>query len=243
MTGRKSTHVIVRSHHPRLKQALLLSLALVIVASGWLLFEYGRKRAGFDALEARQHFSALEGQIAALKAENSRLGAEITILEQAGEIDRRAHDEVSRSLSELQTELLELRQEVGFYRGIVNAEDEGVSGLKVQALKLRQDSEPGRWHFRLILSQLATTNARIRGHAELAVSGVMNGTPVELTHRQLAGGDATALQFNLRHFQELRGNITLPEGFLPLRMLLKVTPGGNAGAPLERTYAWADVVS
>ncbi len=243
MPGRKSTHIIVRSRHPRLRQALLLLLALAIAASGWLLFEYGRKRAGFDALEARQQQGMLEGRIVGLMSENRQLNARITQLEQEGDIDRRAHDEVSRSMSDLHGELLELRQEVEFYRGIVNTEDQGASGLKIQILKLRQELEPGHWQFRLILSQLATTNARIRGHAEIAVSGVVNGAQVELSHQDLAGGDHQAVPFDLRHFQELRGNITLPAGFMPMRLLLKVTPGANAGAPLERSYAWSDLVS
>lgn len=222
---------------------MLLLLALAIIGCGWLLFEYGRMRAGFDGLEARQHYNALESQIIGLKSENSRLGAQITMLEQAAGIDKRAYDEVSRSLSDLQNELLEVRQEVEFYRGIVNAEDTGISGLKIQALKLRQDAESRNYHFRLILSQLATTNARISGHAELAISGVIDGSQVELSYQELSGGDATALPFNLRDFQELRGIIVLPTGFVPLRLTLKVTPGANSAAALERSYTWADLVS
>ncbi len=243
MRGGKSTHVIVRSRHPRLRQVLLLLLAVTVVASGWLMFEYGRMRAGYDVLEARQQQGVLEGRITALLSENGRLGTRITQLEQAGEIDRRAHDEVSRSLSDLQSELLELRQEVEFYRGIVNTGDGNVSGLKIQALKLRQEAESGSWQFRLILSQLATTNARVRGHAELAVSGVIAGDQVELTHQDLAGGERRVLKFDLRHFQELRGSIQLPAGFVPQRLMLKVMPGTNAGAVLERSFAWADLVS
>ncbi len=222
---------------------MIAVLALAIAASGWMLFEYGRKRAGFDAVEARQQQGLLESRIIALSAENDRLGAHITRLEQAGEIDRRAHEEVSRSLSDLQSELLEIRQEVEFYRGIVNAEDAGLSGLKIQALKLRQDADSRQYQFRLILSQLATTNARVNGHAELAISGVLDGEPVELSHRDLAGGLATALPFSLRHFQEIRGQIALPEGFVPLRLLLKVTPGGSNATALERVFLWAEVVS
>ncbi len=243
MNAKRSSHVIVRSHHPRLRQLMLLVLALAVAASGWLLFDYGRKRAGFDSIEARQQQGQLETRIAALSGENSRLLARITQLEQAGEIDRRAHDEVSRNLSDLQNELLEIRQEVEFYRGIVNAEDQGQSGLKIQTLKLRQEAEPRQYQFRLILSQLATTNAQVRGHAELAVSGILDGEQVELSHQQLAGSQATALPFNLRHFQEIRGNIALPEGFVPLRLLLKVTPGAGNGAVLERVFLWAEVVS
>lgn len=222
---------------------MIAALALAIAASGWTLFEYGRKRAGFDAVEARQQQGLLESRIVALSAENDRLSATITRLEQAGEIDRRAHEEVSRSLSDLQSELLEIRQEVEFYRGIVNAEDAGLSGLKIQTLKLRQDAEPRQYQFRLILSQLATTNARVNGHAELAISGVLDGEQVELSHRDLAGGQATALPFSLRHFQEIRGQIALPEGFVPLRLLLKVTPGAGNATALERVFLWADVVS
>lgn len=241
MFGRTSSHVIVRSHHPRLRQLFLVLLAVAIVVGGWQLFEYGRKRAGFDSAEAGKHRELLRNQISDLAADNSRLNARIVLLEQSSEIDHQAYNEVSRNLTELQKELVELRQEVEFYRGIVNAEDQSISGLTIQTLSLRP--EPGAfgaeetrgYRFRLILSQIATTNARISGQAELVVDGMLDDEEFELAH--------DTLRFDLRHFQELRGSMTLPEGFEPRRVRLKVTPAGNGASSLERAFPWSELVS
>lgn len=239
----KSTHVIVRSHHPYRRRLLLLVLVVAIAASGWLLFDFGRKRAGYDTNEARLQQEMLRGQIIAAETENRRLSAQIAALEQAAEIDRHAYDEVNRSLTDLQNELLELRQEVGFYRGIVNSEDGGVAGLKVQTLKLRQEADDRTYQYRLILSQIATTNARARGRAELLVSGSVNGRTVELGHRELLGDTAATLAFNLRHFQELKGQLALPPGFVPERLVLKLVPDGAGATTQEKTFSWAELIS
>ncbi|MDR2877945.1 MAG: hypothetical protein LBV36_07910, partial [Chromatiales bacterium] len=152
MMRRRSTHVIVRSHHPRLRQSALAALALTLLVVGWLLYEYGRSSAGFSVVEAMRQESDLKGRISDLEDENSRLKGQFTALEQGGEIDRRAYEEVERMMAELQNEALELRQEVAFYRGIVNSEAVE-PGLRLQSFKVRREQE--QYSFRLVLTQLA----------------------------------------------------------------------------------------
>lgn len=238
---RKSTHVIVRSHHPRLKRFLVGALAIATLVIGWLLFEYGRTTAGYSLIEAKQREYALGQRIAGLEDENSRLKAQIALLERTTTIDRQAYEEVDRGLTDLQNEVLELRQEVAFYRGIVHSED-APPGLRIQSFKLRQD-EPTQYQYRLVLTQLATTNVRVQGEAEIALSGMLNGDTVELAQRDILAQEGQDLRFSFRNFQELRGSLRLPEGFVPQRVILKAAPRGSRGAGVERILSWAEVVS
>jgi hypothetical protein len=240
MMRSRLTHVIVRSHHPRLRRGLFALGGLLAVLAGWLLFEYGRSVAGYSIVASLQKQDELSRRIGGLEAENERLRAQVAAFEQAGEIDRRAYEEVDRNLTDLQSELLELRQEVAFYRGIVDP-NEPHPGLRAQSFKLRQEEGP-KYQYRLVLTQLATTNAQIQGEAELTVSGMMNGAPADLSPSDLGLTDRRDLHFNLRHFQELKGTLVLPAGFVPLRVALKLTPKG-AGSPVERTFNWAEAAS
>src|SRR5690606_8199293 len=119
---RRSTHVIVKSHHPRLRRVVSSLLVFGVLVMGWLLFEYGRSQAGYSMVEATQRENMLGLRIADLEAEKRRLNAQVALLEQTVDIDRRAYEEVDRNLADLQNEVLELRQEVAFYRGIVHSE-------------------------------------------------------------------------------------------------------------------------
>lgn len=238
---RRSTHVIVRSHHPRLRQSALAALALVLIAVGWLLYEYGRSSAGFSIVESMRRELEFKGRVSGLEAENGRLKGQVTVLEQGAEIDRRAYEEVERMMTELQNEVLELRQEVAFYRGIVNSEDVA-PGLRIQSFKVRRD-EQEQYHYRLVLTQLASTIARIQGQAQISLAGMLDGAQVELSSQDvLADSGARALRFSFRNFQELRGSLTLPPGFIPLRITLKAAPQGG-GTVVERTFSWNEALS
>lgn len=236
----RSTHVIVRSHHPRLRRVLRVVLAVGLLVLGWLLYEYGRASAGYSLVDARQREQVLLTRADELGAENQRLVARIAVLEKSAEVDRRAYEEVDRNLADLQNELLELRQEVDFYRGIVHSED-AAPGLRIQSFKLRRE-DPTQYQYRLVLTHLASTRARVEGEAEIALSGIMDGAEVELSRAALLG-EGERLRFNFRHFQELRGSLTLPAGFVPLRVILRAAPKGRASAEVERILSWAEVAS
>lgn len=238
----KTTHVIVPARHPLLKRALYVLLIVVLLASGWGAFDYGRSRAGFDSQAAREARDALAARILDLEAENKRLSGQNAVLEQAREIDRRAYGEVDHNLAALQDELLELKQEAAFYRRLVNA-SEGEKGLQIESVKLQREGETPVLRYRLVLTQYVTPPSFIQGEVHMSLNGLRNGMQAELSQQELLGGDKSALTFRFRHFQELAGSLTLPEGFVPLRLQLKVLPRGGARPPVERSYSWTELFS
>jgi hypothetical protein len=240
--NRKSTHVIVKSHHPKKKMTVVVLFIVGIALGGWLLFEYGRSRAGFDNMQASRTENALQARVKMLEQERTELSAQNAILTQAAEIDRRAYAEVDRSLSELQSEILELKEEVAFYRGIVNSAD-AVQGLHVQSVKFQQRGDAQHYHYRLILTQYAKNNNFISGEANMVVAGVQDGQQVELAHAHIAGDGESGVKFKFKHFQELEGDIELPSGFLPLRVTLTATARGKGKTAAERSFSWSDVAS
>lgn len=239
--AKKPTHVIVEARHPRVRQALYALLVALVCAAGWALFEYGRARAGFDARAARSAQDALTNRITELEDENRRLSGQNAVLEQARDIDRRAYGEVDQNLAALQDELLELKQEAAFYRRLVNASD--AKGLQIESLKLQRNGASAEYHYRLVLTQYASPPSLVQGDVRIAVAGLVNGAQAELSQQELLGADRTTLTFRFRHFQELAGSITLPAGFTPLRLMLRVTPREAGKPPLERTYTWTDLFS
>jgi len=235
-----SKHVIVKHHHPVKKSLWLFALLVVVLMSGWWLFDYGRSRAGFDGAAASGERERLVERIGQLEDEVTELRAQKAIHEQAREIDRHAYVQVEASLKEQQNEVLELREEVIFYRGIVGSSDQ-VRGLQILSFLLEDNGGEGNYRYRLILNQLAKSNRVIKGRVRLTLIGLQGNTQVELPHADISKKSSKGELFRFKYFQELDGDIVLPEGFVPLRIKVEARSSGKKPKSIERIYNWSEL--
>jgi len=237
-----SPHVIVKSHHPARNTVFITLMVIAVMASGYLLFEYGRKSSGFDSSEAKRERNDLQSRIDEQEQQMTQLMKQNEILRQGKEIDRLAYAEIDRSLTDLQSENMELKEELEFYHGIVGSADE-VRGLQIRNFKLTKDDPPQRFHYRLILTQFVRGNRYISGSVSLSVSGVHNGVEKSLSQKDFVQQESDDMKFRFKYFQELQGVIVLPEGFVPLRITLNIIPVDKSHKSIEQTFDWSDVIT
>ena len=114
---------------------------LLALVAGYLVFEYGRIRAGYDVLDAAKERAALKKEINARDDRIEELEQAVALLETHREIDREAYKEVEASLSTLQAKIQEQTDAIAFYRGIVSPAD-GKPGLRVQDFRLTRGYSP-----------------------------------------------------------------------------------------------------
>lgn len=239
--SRKSSHVVVRTHHPVMMRVFYLCLVIAAVASGWWLFDYGRDRAGYDSRLAERETELLRARVTDLQRQNEELSAQNSILKQASEIDRQAYTQVDSTLRELQNEVLELRQEVDFYRGIVSPSE--VQGLRVQGFTMMANGQPDQYRYNLILSQFVKDQRFVKGVARLSVIGLQDGEQKTLSFRDVTQPEKSGIQFRFKYFQEFEGDIHLPAGFEPLQVEVQAVPDGRRLKTIKETYNWSDLVS
>ncbi len=238
----KPSHVIVRSHQHRKRQIALALLLVTVLLAVWLAYEYGRKQAGFDSMAAARQQEALQQTIQALEEQNTELSGQIAILQQAGEVDRHAYKEVEQTLKTLQDEILEMREEVKFYRGIVGPADIN-SGLQVKSFMARQNDQENSYHFRLIMVQYGRQTRAVRGVVRMTMIGIQEGAQKSLALNDVDDRKRAQLKFRFKYFQELNGDIIMPEGFVPIQVVLKIIPQGKGAKSSEKTFNWSDVIS
>ena len=99
--------------------AVVLSLALLGYLAWWL-YELGKVHGVAELESLRQEHARLEELHNALQAENEGLREQVAILDRSSSIDRQAAQAVQDELGALQNELLTVREEMEFYRGIVS---------------------------------------------------------------------------------------------------------------------------
>ena len=234
------THrVIVRPQRPRNWRILLGVVILAGLAGLWGIYELGRYQGGFDAAEARAERQRLMEAREALEERVAELRSQKVALERARDIEEQGHEQVREDLKRLQDELLEIKEELAFYRGIVSPEDTA-SGLRVQSFDVEKNASDDLFHYQLVLTQVLKNDSFTSGYAGLEVEGVHEdgGTRERLKLGAISADGTERLRFRFRYFQDFRGDLELPEDFVPFRVIVTVHPSGGRYGTIEETFDW-----
>ena len=233
----QNSRLVVRSHRP-LRSRIIIA-ALVVGAVPWGLGLYSNLaeyRAAITGFRPRPGLGSSKRSWRRWRAENSALRAQVALLETSRQVDKEAYQQVDDSLADLQAQIQTQREELVFYRGIVSPED-GRSGLQVQELEIIPGEAEGAFRLSLVLIRAIKHDRRVDGVVNFVVEGEMNGTPLSLGLSEL-GAENVPLQFNFRYFQDFEREIILPEGFVPRKVQVEVTPRTRGVAAVSRVFDW-----
>ena len=215
----------------------LLLLGLVAVV-GYLVFEFGRIKGGYDIVDASQERLQYEDRIEGLEDDIIELEQQVALLETHREIDREAYKEVETSLTALQAKIQEQRDAIAFYRGIVSPSD-GKSGLRVQDLRLTRGKEERQFNLRLVLVQAMQHDRKVSGDVSLSVVGNQDGVETSYDFNQLIPPEADkGWAFSFRYFQDFDRQLVLPDGFTPERIRVEVRSRTRSISSIEESFAW-----
>lgn len=229
--------MIVTLHRPWVSRVMIVAVFITLVLAAWVLFEYGRYRAGFDSINSQKEFLQLETTITKLEDQIEVLREENAVMERAAQVERKAYDEVNNSLKALQAEILELNGELAFYRGIISPRSAS-QGLHLQSYKLIPNGELRGYRYEISLTQVLKHSRLAQGKVRLNIEGIKNGHQISLHLNQLTENNIKELKFKFKYFQNFKGNITLPETFQAKRVSLQVLPRGREKDMIEKVFDW-----
>ncbi|MBD3618355.1 MAG: hypothetical protein HUJ28_02655 [Chromatiales bacterium] len=223
-------------HHDPLKKRLKAFLLLALLAgSGWGLYQYGYLKSGYDARSADEHLLALRERVDYLTRQNRELTQQVAQLERSRVIEAEAATQVSTALSAMETEMLELREELSFYRSIVSP-SKMEPGLHIQRLELERGEAEGEYHYKLVLTLVRGNNRVARGTVDMRVSGQIGGESRTLGLAEIDPG--AELRFSFKYFQSLEGTLLLPAGFQPRKLEVKVDASDRRLDDIDTSYDW-----
>lgn len=233
--------LVVRSHHPWKTRTLLGMLVLGLLVSGWALFEYGRFSAGYDSIEANEEHDILLKRVDELESDIEDLREQKAVLERAAQIERKAYDELDTTLKVLQAEIIELKGELAFYRGIVSPKN-AAHGLHLQRFRIEPNGKPNGFRYKVILTQVLKNDRYARGAVQIRIQGLQGKEPKVLNLPDVTEKTVKELDYRFRYFQNMEGEITLPSGFTPERVTVTVVPknSGNNQGSIEKTFDWPE---
>ncbi|MGD8999032.1 MAG: hypothetical protein PVF75_01340 [Granulosicoccaceae bacterium] len=234
MPKKPSPRLIVREHLPH-KRAVLVTLAMLLaIGLAYAAYDYGHSRAGFDYESVRQARDDLQQVLTEREQTVASLQERVAVLERVAAIEKQGYHEVDESLRSLQSEILELKEEVAFYRSIV-APRESSRGLRIQRFKITPGREARAFRYKLVLTQVIKNSRMTRGNVEVKVEGLRNGEHEVLALKDIATEKLDKLPFRFRYFQNLEGDLLMPEGFTPSRIMVRIV---SNHVTLEKTFDW-----
>ncbi len=213
-------------------------VALILVVA-YLIFEFGRIRAGYDTVEAGNISQAFEDHIMQLDDQILLLKQEVAILETNRDVDKASYKEVELELTSLEAKIQEQRDAIAFYRGIVSPSD-GNAGLRVQDIKLTRGKTEREFNLSLVLVQAMKHDRKVSGSVSLSVEGNQDGEEITYGLTQLlSDAGETAWPFSFRYFQNFDRQLVLPDGFTPVQIKVEVRSRTRSISSIEESFAWS----
>jgi hypothetical protein len=218
----------VHAHGHGLAYALVAVFLAALVFGGWGLWSVFAPRPGDPRVQ--------------LQSQQARIGEleqRVATLSRSDQVSRDANRDLQGTLAERDEEIAGLRADVAFYERFVGSTAQR-HGLAVHQLQLAQQGPA--WHFTATLTQNLNRGAVNSGRLSLSVEGSRGGKLQKLDWAQLRQQpEAPGLEYSFKYFQQLEGDLLLPAGLQPIRVIARLEPA--RGAPVEQSFSWDDATS
>ncbi len=232
---------VIRQHRP-VRDLITATVGVIAIGvTAYVLYMNASAWAQEELSVLGRERDELMITVEALREGNGVLRERVAILERAQQVEGKAYEDVDVHLRGLQDEVLALKEEVAFYRGIVAAGKE--KGLKIQTFVVDNESTPGAYRFQLVLTQNLKRVKMISGTVKLNIVDEQNGKPRRLLLSDMSGQQANSLKFEFKFFQRIEGRFTLPDGFKPERLQIQVVAKGKKPASVEKSFEWQGITS
>lgn len=236
--GSRHYDMVVVQQRPWYVVGALVLLVIALVASlVWSSYQLGMD----DGLATRVWIVQERDDLAQKLKESVRLTEtyrqEVAAMKLADEIDGKSDVDVQQTISDLQNELAQIQEEVRFYKGIMvpNVEDKG---LRIERLRVESAGEPNRFRYNLLLTQVVEKHDYVQGNVEISLLGESAESEASLQFADISTSEEGNIRFRFRYFQNIDGELMLPDGFAPREIMVVAQSAGRSAQRLERRFNW-----
>ncbi len=214
--------------------AVVVGCVLIGQGGYWLGYKYGvsgQEMALTDLTAVSTQLESTREETETLKQQlaNARLGAEV---------DQGALEVVRTEVTGLKERLASLEEENQFYRNLM-APSGNKRGLTFGAAEITETETPRTFRYKVVMQQLASQHSVLHGTLSFNIVGHIEGNLKVFALKDLSPTVAsTNLKLRFKYFQNIEGELTLPEGFDPERIELEARSTGKKPVTIEKRLGW-----
>ena len=234
--GSKQHQMVVVPYRPLYKAMIFIAFLFSMAVFGWLTYEFGNNQGLELKVEVVREKDLISKELGEARVLISEMRQEIADLTVGGEIDNQANEEVRQTIENQQNLLAAQNEEISFYKGVMlpNVANEG---LRIERLDV-SSNVPGRVRYSLLLIQVVDNHDYVQGGVRISLLGQNDGQEETIQVSESGRDKAEAIKFRFRYFQNIVGELQLPEGFVPREVMVVVQSSGLNAQRLEKTFDW-----
>ena len=215
---------------------MLLTGVAVSAAGGWGYAYYATVLTQQGERAEKRELSA---QLTDLRQENEALKRQIAILDRSSAVDQQTGAELQETLTALRQRVAQLEEDVLFYRQVVEEETEE-TGLVIGQLDIDATRSPDRYRYKLVMRQQdADGDTYLTGHVNFNLVGQLQDQQVILPLRDLSEfEDELDIRLRFKYFQNIEGELALPEGFQPDRIQIAAVATEPVSKWINEDFGW-----
>lgn len=235
--SRVHRHMTVVSWTPMRRNLVIIGLLAAIVGCSAAGYLFGKRHSDFE----RNDLGRLGERISALELELESTARQLADANLAREVDRQALAIQREEMAGQEAANRELQVQLALYRRLMD-ESPSEQGLEIADIEVIAVDRSDRYEYRLLLTRPTGTGDWISGNVRLDVAGRQYGQDGErvLSLPEIADMDSYPLKFRFRYIQRLTGQLTLPDGFHPQRVTVRLAVSGEQDRKIDRSFPWPD---
>jgi len=234
--GSKQYQMVVVPYRPLYKAMIFMAFLVAMVLFSWLTYQYGISQGMALKVEVVKERDQISAELAEANQRLSEMGQKIADLEIGGAIDERANEEVQQTIESLQDQIAQQNEEIRFYKGVM-LPNVANKGLRIERLDVTPNST-GRIKYSLLLTQVVDKHDYVQGDVEILLKGQEGAAEKSLQLSQLDREKEDEVRFRFRYFQNINGEMVIPEGFEPREFMIVAQFAGRNGQRLEKSFEW-----
>lgn len=217
-----------------LKAVGVLFLLIVLPATTYLATNY------YLGIETRKLSAQLEQQnllLVDLRRQVGDVEQKAANAEMASEIDRNSMEQLRQEILQSEEQIQMLGQQISFYQSLMDPSPQQ-RGVYLESLDIKPATSQGEYQYNIIVAQRSSNHQRVSGYVNLQLIGAGEDEVSQIISLAELTEDQDTLPLGFKFFQQLDGNIRLPEGFIPARVRVVVQINGDNVPSVDETYEW-----
>jgi|TARA_B100000929_G_scaffold286492_1_gene271728 hypothetical protein len=229
-------HIVKKN--PRFRPThYVIFFTIVVFVAIWYLYDNPRFNAIRTQLSQAHDINLLLGENLNLKKQNKELRKQILKLERLANVDNETSIRLQNEIKSLQDKVFNLRRELTFYQGIITASSYS-RGLNIQGLHIEATHKKGFFKYKLVLTNIGKSDKVAEVSVDMTVEGSDKSGFRTLGLNKISAGAEHKDIIKIRNFERVEGNLNLPDGFEPLRVLVDLKQHDGEKLRLHRVFEW-----
>jgi hypothetical protein len=158
-----------------------------------------------------------------LKKENQQLQQKLIFLERDYQIQSETRKNLGNHLKLLHEQNAELTKDMALYQTIAGTSSVS-QGLQIKAFQVFGTEQAQTFRYLLVLSKQSAPQKYAMGAVTMTILGRIGEKSIQLPVKYVDSQREDGLAFKFRHFQELTGELSFPEQFIPDAVFFQVNP-------------------